>query len=72
MYILVKGDKYMANDKNFPSNVNLTTNIKDAYVFKEYREATWIAYMLNMEVENYGYEQINQKNKRMGNRKRIG
>ena len=60
MYILAKGDKYMADDKNFPSNVSLTKNIKDAYVFTEYREATWIAsikeaewmaYMSDMEVE---------------------
>lgn len=60
MYILAKGDKYMADDKNFPSNVSLTKNIKDAYVFTEYREATWIASMTGLEVKHHGKKKKTQ------------
>ena len=40
----------MADDTDFPARVSLTTNKNNAYIFKEYREATWIASMLDMEV----------------------
>lgn len=46
----------MADDTDFPARISLTTNKNKAYVFKEYREAAWIASMLDMEVEVCGKE----------------
>ena len=60
MYILAKDNKYMADDTVFPAHISLTTNIKDAYVFKEYREAEWIASMSGLEVKHHGKEKKTQ------------
>ena len=56
MYILTKNNKYVADDTDFPARVSLTTNKNNACIVKEYREAEWIASVLDMEVLHHGKE----------------